>query len=40
LQHRRSSSHFEVELFAAFATESEDVVVLDVATVLAEVDGD
>jgi hypothetical protein len=34
------SSHFEVELFAAFAAESENVVVLDVATVLAEVDGD
>jgi hypothetical protein len=35
LQHRRGSSHFEVELFAAFATESENVIVLDVATVLA-----
>jgi hypothetical protein len=40
LQHRRGSSHFEVELFAAFAAESENVIVLDVATVLAEVDGD
>ena len=40
LQHRRGSSHFEVELFAAFVAESENVVVLDVATVLAEVDGD
>jgi len=40
LQHRRGSSHFEVELFAVFAAESEDVVVLDVATVLAEMDGD
>jgi hypothetical protein len=40
LQHRRGSSHFEVELFAAFAAESENVVVLDVAAVLAEVDSD
>jgi hypothetical protein len=40
LQHRRGSSHFEVELFAVFAAESENVVVLDVATVLAEMDGD
>jgi hypothetical protein len=40
LQHCRGSSHFEVELFAAFAAESENVVVLDVATVLAEMDGD
>jgi len=35
LQHRRGSSHFEVELFAAFEAESENVIVLDVATVLA-----
>jgi hypothetical protein len=35
LYHRRGSSHFEVELFAAFAAESEYVFVLDVATVLA-----
>jgi hypothetical protein len=34
LQHCRGSSHFEVELLAAFAAESENIVVLDVATVL------
>jgi hypothetical protein len=34
LQHRRGSSHFEVELFAAFVADSENVVVLDVAAVL------
>ena len=34
LQHRRGSSHFEVELFAALVAESENVVVLDVAAVL------
>jgi hypothetical protein len=33
LQHRRGSSHFEVELFAAFVAESENIVVLDVAAV-------
>jgi hypothetical protein len=40
VEHSGGSSHFEVELFAAFAAESESVIVLDVATVLAEVDGD
>jgi hypothetical protein len=34
LQHRRGSSHFEVELFAAFVAESENIVVLDVPAVL------
>jgi hypothetical protein len=33
LQHRRGSSHFEVELFAAFVAETENIVVLDVAAV-------
>jgi len=34
LQHRRGSSHFEVELFATFVAESENIVVLDVPAVL------
>ena len=40
VEHGGSGSHFEVELFAAFTAESENVVVLDVATIFAEVDGD
>ena len=40
VEHGGGGGHFEVELFAAFAAESENVVVLDVATIFAEVDGD
>jgi hypothetical protein len=40
VEHGWGGGHFEVELFAAFAAESENVVVLDVATIFAEVDGD
>ncbi len=32
--------HFEVEFLATFLAEAKDVVVLDVATIFAEVDGD
>ncbi len=40
VEHGGGGSHFEVELFAAFLAESKDVVVLDVAAIFAEVDGD
>jgi hypothetical protein len=40
VEHGGGGGHFEVELFAAFTAESENVVVLDVATIFAEVDGD
>ena len=40
VEHGGGGGHFEVELFAAFAAESENVIVLDVATIFAEVDGD
>ena len=40
IEHGGGGGHFEVELFAAFAAESENVIVLDVATIFAEVDGD
>jgi hypothetical protein len=40
VEHGWGGGHFEVELFAAFATESENVVVLNVATIFAEVNGD
>jgi hypothetical protein len=40
VEHGWGGGHFEVELFAAFATESENVVVLNVAAIFAEVDGD
>jgi len=40
VEHGGGGGHFEVELFAAFAAESENVVVLDMATIFAEVDGD
>jgi hypothetical protein len=35
LKHRGGRSHFEVELFAALTTEAQDIIVLNVATVLA-----
>jgi hypothetical protein len=40
IEHGGGGGHFEVELFAAFSAESENVIVLDVATIFAEVDGD
>jgi hypothetical protein len=40
IEHGGGGGHFEVELFAAFAAESENVIVLDVATIFAKVDGD
>jgi hypothetical protein len=40
VEHGWGGGHFEVELFAAFATELENIVVLDVATIFAEVNGD
>jgi len=40
VEHGGSGSHFEVELFAAFLAESKNVVVLDMSTIFAEVDGD
>ncbi len=40
VEHGGGGGHFEVELFAAFAAESENVVVLDMATIFAKVDGD
>jgi hypothetical protein len=40
VEHGWGGSHFEVELFAAFAAESKNVIVLNVATIFAEVNGD
>jgi hypothetical protein len=40
VEHGGGGGHFEVELFAAFLAESKNVVVLDVATIFAEVDSD
>jgi hypothetical protein len=40
VEHGGGGGHFEVELFAAFLAEAKDVVVLDVATIFAEVDSD
>jgi hypothetical protein len=40
VEHGGGGGHFEVELLATFLAESENVVVLDVATIFAEVDGD
>jgi hypothetical protein len=40
VEHGWGGGHFEVELFAAFAAESENVVVLDMATIFSEVNGD
>jgi hypothetical protein len=40
VEHCGSGSHFEVELFAALPTEAQDIIVLDVATVLAEMHSD
>jgi hypothetical protein len=40
VEHGGSGGHFEVKLFAAFAADSKDVIVLDMSTIFAEVDGD
>jgi len=40
VEHGGGGGHFEVELLAAFLAESENVVVLDMATIFAEVDCD
>ena len=40
VEHGGGGGHFEVELFAAFLAEAQNVFVLDVATIFAEVDGD
>ena len=40
VEHGGSGGHFEVELFAAFLAEAKDVVVLDMSTILSEVNGD
>ena len=40
VEHGGGGGHFEVELFAAFLAESENVVVLDMSTIFPEVDGD
>ena len=40
VEHGGGGGHFKVELLAAFLAESENVVVLDMSTIFAEVDGD
>jgi hypothetical protein len=40
VEHGGGGGHFEVELFAAFLAEAKDVVVLDMSTILSEVNGD
>jgi hypothetical protein len=40
VEHGGGGGHFEVELFAAFLAEAKNVVVLDMSTIFAEVDGD
>lgn len=40
VEHGGGGGHFEVELLAAFLAESKNVVVLDMSTIFAEVDGD
>ena len=40
VEHGGGGGHFEVELFAAFLAESENVIVLDMSTIFPEVDGD
>jgi hypothetical protein len=40
LEHCGGGSHFEVELLAAFATESQNIILLDMATVLPEMHSD
>jgi hypothetical protein len=40
VEHGGGGGHFEVELFAAFLAEANDVVVLDMSTIFPEVDGD
>jgi hypothetical protein len=40
VEHGGGGGHFEVEFIATFLAESENVVVLDVSTIFAEVDGD
>jgi len=40
VEHGGGGGHFEVELFAAFLAELENVIVLDMSTILSEVNGD